>query len=59
MKNVERTLISVKLEVSLHKSLKTYCEEKNITMTDLVRHLIVMELRRVKDKLPPQVALIE
>ncbi len=42
------TLISVKLEVSMHQAFKEHCEEKNMTMTDLVRHLILMELRRDK-----------
>lgn len=46
------TLISVKLEVSMHRALKTHCEQKDITMTDLVRHLIVMELRRTKKSTP-------
>ena len=48
MKDEKMTLISVKLTVSMHQKLKKHCEEQKITMTDLVRHLIVMELRRRK-----------
>lgn len=48
MKDPTMTLISVKLQISMHQALKQHCEEQNITMTDLVRHLIVMELRRAK-----------
>ena len=48
MKDPNMTLISVKLHISIHKALKTHCEKKNITMTDLVRHLIIMELRKNK-----------
>ena len=47
-KDPTMTLISVKLQRSMHQALKQHCEEKNMTMTDLVRHLIVMELKKAK-----------
>ena len=48
-KDPTMTLISVKLQKSMHQALKKLCEERNMTMTDLVRHLIVMELRKAKE----------